>query len=570
MQLTHYIKKFFSILRNEDKKNLFNLFFLNLLNVTLELLTIGALFPLFYFLLKSDFSDTGIFQFLFLYDEKYFLFIILLLFLFIYLFKTVFIIFYQNKKLFYLSNFYIYLTQIIYKKYLSSNFLLHIKRNSSELIRNLLNESNIFAFIVFPGFINLFSELIKILLILLILLIYSPIFTLIIVISLFIGFLIFLSFGYEKIRHLGKSRQLYSALILQNLQEAFNGIKEIFIYKMQDLFLKRFYFLNNKNSEVGKKKDLLLLSFRPLFEFYAVFISVTLILFAYYFYTSKDSIAVYIGIFSYCLLKILPSVILIAKSIQDLKYNFSVIDIIFRELQLLQDKKNKNFLTFDKIFKLEFTNVKFRYHDSQKLILKKTSFKINGNDKVALIGKTGSGKTTVINIISGLLQIQGGNFKINDKKFNFNNYSISNSIGYVPQKVSILNNTILFNITLENQIQKIDLNRVYKILKIVYLSDFVKKFSNGINAILKENGSNISGGQIQRIGIARALYRNPYLLILDEATNALDDNTERLILKKLYKYLEDKIIIAISHKNSILKFSNKIFKIENQKIYTVK
>jgi ABC-type bacteriocin/lantibiotic exporter with double-glycine peptidase domain len=185
-------------------------------------------------------------------------------------------------------------------------------------------------------------------------------------------------------------------------------------------------------------------------------------------------------------------------------------------------------------------------------------------------GNIGSGKTTFINIISGLLQIQGGNFKINDKKFNFNNYSISNSIGYVPQKVSILNNTILFNITLENQIQKIDLNRVYKILKIVYLSDFVKKFSNGINAILKENGSNISGGQIQRIGIARALYRNPYLLILDEATNALDDNTERLILKKLYKYLEDKIIIAISHKNSILKFSNKIFKIENQKIYTVK
>jgi ABC-type multidrug transport system fused ATPase/permease subunit len=577
--LISYIKNFFFILAPKDKISLLKIFFLHFISTIFEVLTIGLIIPIISLFLDIDkFTSyiekssyfNNIFRFLLSFSQKELLFFTLLLFLFVYILKTLFLIFYQNQKFNFLSESHDLVVNKMYKNYLNKNYIFHLSNNSSTMIRNITQDCNIFSFSITPAIIHLITEVLKVILIVSVLIFYSPVVTIILFSVLSFLILFFYKLTSYKLKTFGLEKQYYSAKIIQKLQEGFKSIKEIIIYNMQDIFLNEFSAPNKLNSFFRSKSELLTSSLKPLVELCVVILFLIIIFLALNINYENSNIVLFIALFSFSFSKMLPSYLLITKSLADLRYNYSTIKLISSELKNFINPEIKKNKKIDDIFKIELKNIYYNYSGSKKLILEDINFEVQKNDKIAIIGSTGAGKTTLINIITGLLQSERGNLLINDKLYNLNDYFIHNQIAYVPQSPAILEETILFNITLKNFKSDFILKNVIESLKIVQLYDFINNLENGIDTLLGENGANLSGGQCQRLAIARAIYRNPSLLILDESTNAIDDNTENLILDNINKKFYNKIVINVSHKKNILNFCNKIYKIENKKIYLIK
>ena len=226
-----------------------------------------------------------------------------------------------------------------------------------------------------------------------------------------------------------------------------------------------------------------------------------------------------------------------------------------------KEKKDQNF----KLNNIKFENVSFSYPSVNFPILSNLNFEINKGDRIAIIGETGSGKTTLLNLISTLIFPSSGKIIINghDRPDLYKN--VRNNIGYVSQSVYLSDNSIILNISLSHSITENEKINILSILKSLNLDVINNKSVNEI-ASIGERGSMLSGGQIQRIGIARALFRNPSILILDESTNALDEENEIKILDFLIKEFKNKIIIFCSHKKNILKYCNKILEVKKNTV----
>ena len=279
-----------------------------------------------------------------------------------------------------------------------------------------------------------------------------------------------------------------------------------------------------------------------------------------------SEIFVIIGVFFFASTRLLPSISKIAQSVQSIKFNSAVVDLVYRELvdfKTIQNNKKKEEPLFDEFIfnNINFENVSFSYSTKKKKILNNINIEIKKGDKIGVIGKTGSGKSTFLNLFTGLLEPEDGKIKVNQTEIKNSLSSWQKLIGYVPQNVSIIDESVLFNISLEEDYNKIDLKKVDEVLKSVDLYDFIYSLPKKVHELAGENGKNFSGGQCQRLGIARALYKNTKVIVLDEATSALDEKTETEILKKLFKH-KNYTIVTISHRKNSIKDCNKIFEIK--------
>jgi ABC-type bacteriocin/lantibiotic exporter with double-glycine peptidase domain len=214
--------------------------------------------------------------------------------------------------------------------------------------------------------------------------------------------------------------------------------------------------------------------------------------------------------------------------------------------------------------------VNFSYPNSKKKILDEIKLNISKFSTVGIMGKTGSGKSTLANILIGLLSFNEGkiisdNIELKEKTINW-----GHKIGYVPQNIFLTDDTIRRNIAFGIPENKIDNTKVINSLNLAQLNEMVNNFPEGLNTFVGERGVRLSGGQIQRIGIARALYHDPEFLVLDEATNALDVDTEKEFIKVVLKVSDKKTIFFISHRSSVLKFCDVVYKLENGKLYNIK
>jgi ABC-type bacteriocin/lantibiotic exporter with double-glycine peptidase domain len=283
---------------------------------------------------------------------------------------------------------------------------------------------------------------------------------------------------------------------------------------------------------------------------------------------SLGEITVLFGVFAFASIKLLPAAISLSRALQSMKFNLPACGVVYEILvgsddgyRISQDEKSiKNPLN-----QIKFENVSFFYKNQKYPTLDKINFEINVGDKIGIIGETGSGKTTLLNIIATLVEPTSGKIIINNSNQLEPQKEIRNNIGYVPQSVYLSDDTILSNITLSKDTSKEEEEEILKILKPLNLSQINNKPID-IFTPIGEKGSILSGGQIQRIGIARALFRKPGILILDEATNALDDKNEKQILDYLFEKFSNKVIILCTHKKELLKYCNKILEIKDNNI----
>ena len=232
------------------------------------------------------------------------------------------------------------------------------------------------------------------------------------------------------------------------------------------------------------------------------------------------------------------------------------------------DTQNKK-LKFNKI---EFNNVDFYYNKNEKNIFSNISITINRGEVIGILGESGSGKSTFINLISGLIKPTKGKIKINSEDLENTKNNWLSCLGYVPQQVTLFNDTIANNISFfeEKKDNSKFQENLENVIKKVNLKDFINSLPEKENTEVGENAAKLSGGQIQRIGISRALFNDPEFIIFDESTNSLDEKNEINIMDFIYSLKNSKTVLIISHKKSILEKCDKIYEVKDKKINQVK
>mgnify|MGYP001407331640 FL=1 len=265
--------------------------------------------------------------------------------------------------------------------------------------------------------------------------------------------------------------------------------------------------------------------------------------------------------------RIIPSLNKIVNSYLTIKFYAPVINLLTKEFSLnndinFSDKK----LDFER--EINISNISFKYPNTEKYIFKNANLNIKKGSIIGIIGRTGSGKSTLIDIISGLVQPKDGMFMIDNQNLNHPELirSWQNNLSYVSQNTYLMNDTIKKNIAFGLEDEEINDSKIIESIERSELSKFIENLPNKINTYVGDRGVSLSGGQIQRIGIARALYRNSEFLILDEITSSLDIETERKIIKNILDNTQKQTILFVTHNLSLLKYCEKVFKVEDQKI----
>lgn len=460
------------------------------------------------------------------------------------------------------------LSKEIFSFYLSKDFSFHTNNNSAKLIRDITFESNILTYNIIQPLISSLAELICLFVILTFLFLLNPIATISI-----LGFLVFIALTFNLIskkylNKLGKLRQIHSGLALKELQQSFSNLREIIIYKAQNFFVEKYNSHNSENANTGFKSKFIYSIPKSVLEISVITAIVFLIFLMLNAKISFTEIVLTLSIYILSASRIMPAISKIFSHITAFMYTQKALSILNNSFLNFYKKKNDKKLESFKFTNMSLRDVSYKYPLSKNKTIDNISLDLNTNDKVGIYGPSGSGKTTLINILSGLILDFKGEMFINNKKIDNKNKLLNLNLGYVPQNSLLVDETIEENIRLGRP--KIKKEKYDKILKDVELKNLDLRFNYKSKKPIGERGAKISGGQNQRIGIARALYDKPSVLILDEALNAIDNKTKNKILNNIFRSYSKQMIIIISHSMSDLKKCNKIFSIKNGKIMKIK
>lgn len=565
--------KIFSKLLEKRKKSQFYLLIILLVfQSILEAAGIGMVIPI----LSVVFSPEGN---LFLEYTKYLLgdnfisqnFLIVTLMLFIFIFfilKSLFLYFCAKKTYDFSFTLQTYLRDKIFKQYLTMSYAEYLNNKSSILIANIsANIPLITQFYTIP-FISLISESLILFSILLFLLFYEPFGFIILAFILF--FTVFLCYKTisKTLKQMGQNKEKLENQMAKVIQKSIGSMKVTKLYNLHDQYLKEFYEQSFSISSIQGKSYVIQNIPRFVLEISGFLVLSVLVFFLLALNEPGTRIVSVLGIFTAAGFKVIPSANRIMFALQGLKYSESVlktVNNIFLNFDKKSKESKKNTLKENKtiIFEktIKFKNISFKYDGSNKIILNKLNLDLHKNKKIGIVGSSGVGKTTFLDILVGLIKPRAGTILADNKKISLNNFSWRGRIAYVPQYNYLTEDTLEKNIAFGVQDEKIDFTRVNEVLEITSLKKELLNKSGKYKHI-GERGINLSGGQIQRIGIARALYKKPSILIMDEPTSSLDEKNEKIIIEIINK-IKNLTLVIVSHRKELLEKCDKIFTLKN-------
>lgn len=453
----------------------------------------------------------------------------------------------------------------VFENYLKQSYSFHIKKNSSDIISDIREKVDLTVFAVLLPSLTLITNLIIVLSIIIFLFFVN--FKIASIISLiFLPIYIFVVLK-------SKERLHQNSLIIQKnqpktiriVQESIGNIRDIILNKNQNFYLKKY-----QNPDfllrLSQAKNILIASIpRYILECIGIVLIASIAIFVILTNQSLIEIIPILGTLALGAQRILPllqqvyaawaSIAGYGTSSRDVLNNLS-----YNNNELSLKSNNIKALPFQ--HSIIFKNVSFKYHDSKKEVIKNLNFEIRKGDKVALIGKTGSGKSTIIDLITGLLKPQTGEIIIDGKVLTSRNlHQWQQNISLVPQTIFLSDESIIENICLGLEKKEISMKKFKNSIDVSCIKSFIDSLPQGYKTLIGERGVRLSGGQRQRIGLARSFYKNKNILILDEATNALDIATETKILNNLKSLSEDITLIIISHRPKTVSFCNKIIEV---------
>jgi len=359
----------------------------------------------------------------------------------------------------------------------------------------------------------------------------------------------------------GDKRLALDQKISKTILETFGYIKEILINNSQNFFYSKYKDLNKLKYNFFSYR----LTLDQIPKVYFEFITVIFIIFYTYYLNLSNiptqEIITRIGVLVAISYKIMPALSKVSASYQTIKNTSSSLNKIYEEIITSKVKIN-HLIPVEKFNKsIYLNNISYSYPETKEVILKNINLKIHKNEIIGIIGKSGKGKTTLLDIISGLLKEFNGKIIIDDKDLDLKSNHWKPKVSYVSQSTFIFDDTIKNNIIVSNPSKKFDNNLLEKSIKMASLTEWINSLNNNLATVLSQDGVSISGGQKQRIGIARAIYNDSDLLLFDEPTSSLDSKTEKEIMDTIYSLKGEKTIIIVTHKTDTLKNCDKIIEL---------
>ena len=562
------ILKILNLLSKNEKIKSIKLLFFIILNNFAELLSLGALITIIYSILTGGNNTLFIFDReinIAFFDENNFLIPFLILSI-IFIVKNLVSYQFLRYQFNFLKKIKKRVSHDLYKKYLSNNYLFFINKNSSELLRNIriATDYNGTLFSLF----TFLSEIVMIFVLIITLFLIDPLVTIISLIFFLSLSILLYSTLKKRIHQLGLTKEKLEISINKSTLQTFQSIKEIKIYNSSNFFVELFDKVISEFSKIEKSINIFQQTPKLIFEVCLILIITILFFYMNNFNYTKEEYLFILTSLSVISLRLIPALTRIVGSLQRLKFFQPSIEILndqFKEVdqQNLMQKNHK----LENFKSIKIKNVNFRYEDKKdKVFPNNLNLTINKGEIVGLFGKSGSGKSTLLHLITGLLKPLEGEITINDININNLSHNWLKKISYVPQSVYLFDENIIRNIFFDD----VDFNQknFERCLKISNLDSLIKSFPEKELTQVGENSIKMSGGQKQMIGIARAIYRNSEILILDEATSSIDSSNTKQILDKIKKFqFENNIkIIIISHDIKVMNICDKIFSIKENKI----
>ena len=447
--------------------------------------------------------------------------------------------------------------------YIEEDYFFHKKTNSVHLISKMFNQIDETSQLTIFGYFEFINRITSSVIFIFLLALYNFKISILAFATLLLIYFIIDFFIKKKINKI--SKDLYSSNLksLSYAIETIKSFKEIVFKYQKKFFMDRYSEEINKIYKARNFVRIMPRASRFLIETLAIGSSIIVILTIFVLQNNVTSYLNNLVFFVLAMYKILPNLNTSFMTIINLKSGYiqfkNITDDLKKNVKDYSENIEKKTI-FNQNIILE--NISFNYES--KVILKDVNCQINKNETIVIIGKSGSGKSTLTDIICGFLNPQKGNLKIDNKIINENEKkSLRKLFGYVGQETVIINDNFFTNISFSNNYDK---NKVIEVSKIARINEFINSKENQYEHQISENGKNLSGGQKQRVAIARALYNNPQIIILDEATNNLDENTEREFYDLIDSEMKDITKIIITHNLNSIKKYDKLFLIENNKL----
>lgn len=571
------LKKINVLLNARQKRHMVVLLLSMLIGAVLETASVTMIIPVITLVLTPNaISDNVYMSWLYrtlnLDSERQLVVVIMLSLILAFVLKNLFL-FAQQKMLYH----FIYTNQFdtserMMKNYLRKGYEFYLNSDTAVIQRSITSDvNNMFALIL--AVLQLVSECVISLSLIVLLLVTDARMTIVIAGLLLVTLLIIKAVIKPIMQKAGEDNQNYYSGLFKWISQTVTGIKEVKIMGKEQYFVDEYVKCGRGYVEAVQKYSIYNNTPRLLIETVCIAGMVGYMLYLVLSGTEMQVMMPIIGAFAVAAMRLMPSANRISNQLASLSYFepffMGVSDNLQDEINgqnvdmsFAKDKDKK--LPVKKEIRLE--NITYAYPNTEALIFDHAQMRIPIGAAVGIVGSSGSGKTTIVDILLGLLEIEQGEIYADDVNIKAEYRAWLRNIGYIPQMIFMLDDTIRKNVAFGIPSAKIDEKRIWEVLKEAQLDEFVRNLPEGLDTSIGERGIRLSGGQRQRIGIARALYHDPEVLILDEATSALDNDTEAAIMDSINHFHGKKTLIIIAHRLHTIEKCDTIFRVENGKI----
>lgn len=572
------LKKIFKLLDGQEKLQLYAFLVMMLVGAGLEVLGVSLIFPFIQLI-----NDPGIihrnrwiapvYDGLHFTSAKGFLIFIGFALIFTYLLKNTYFMFFYHFQNRFLAKKKLALSKTLLEVYLKAPYVFHLQRNSSELMNNLSAALRLVDAVFFPSMI-IITELIVLTVVLSFILVVQPLATLAAIIILGSSTWFMFRFVQKRIKNYANLQHFHGSLTGKWLNQSFGGIKETKILGREKFFIDHYGEHFSAQCTLSQYSNTVTQLPRLVIE--TVLVSSVIIFIVLSLIAGKDTQALLpiLGLFAVSALRLMPSISRIVLSAIQLREGKTFVELSnqsFKEVRELTQafesvsllKSNQDF-SFNQ--KMELRDVSYSYPNTIRPAVSNLSLTLEKGQTIAFVGRSGAGKTTLVDTILGLLKPQSGQILIDGMDLFENLSAWQKTVGYIPQQIFLCDDTIRANVAFGIHENLLNEEAVWKALQLAQLDDFIRSLPEGLDTMVGERGVRLSGGQRQRIGIARSLYHDPSLLILDEATSALDNETEAAVASSIESLSHKKTMIIIAHRLSTVARCDRLYFMQDGKI----
>ena len=565
------IKDTLNILTIKERKSFYILIVLMIVGAFLEMAGVGLIIPALALMSNASPSDDNVFlsntlNYLGSPSESQLLLLGIGIFAGAYLIKMIFLILLSWYQTGFINKVRASVSLRLFSSYMNEDWTFHTHQNSAKSINILSNETSQFAASHLTSLLNIISELMVVFLICGLLFFLEPQSTTLLLFILSVSVSGFYLAIRNRTKKWGSERQLAESKRIQSLQQGFGGAKEIKLLGRELEFTELYSTFNTRVANVVRLQAFTVSLPRLFIEFLTILVlGLTVISLSFQDRDQLEIITV-LGLFAAASLRLMPSINRIIASQQALRFSNAVLSILKEEFASVKEPSVESFDKFLFSKSISVKSVDYAYSDSSQLVIKGLSMDIPKGSSVGIVGESGSGKSTLMDMMMGLIHPTKGQILVDDIDIFTDVRGWHKQIGYVPQTIYLSDDTLRRNIAFGLPDSDIDDHQVYDALEKSQLAEFVNNLDQGLDTVFGERGVRLSGGQRQRIGIARALYHNPSVLFLDEASSALDLETEAEVMKAVNSMMGEKTIIIIAHRLSTIKNCDLVYDVESGNI----